>query len=88
LYKRNKKEGGYKMVTRIPCERENFESVINEYESRGMFLIHTEILTEGSFLTFSDEPLRPQAYAPTPEERLEALEFALLDLLFSGGASK
>lgn len=49
------------------------EKLINENES--LFLIREENITEGNFLTFSDEPLpEPVVYVSVPQEEFESLK--------------
>ena len=62
---------------------ETFQSIVELQESEGYILDEIRNITEGDFLVFrKDEPVYN---APTMEERLEALESAMLYILFQQG---
>ena len=62
---------------------ETFQSIVELQESEGYILDEIRNITEGDFLVFRKDG--PVYNAPTMEERLEALESAMLYILFQQG---
>ncbi|WJH30962.1 hypothetical protein N6H13_10480 [Paenibacillus sp. CC-CFT742] len=53
--------------------QEDRQSILDEYKER--FLIEDQVLIEGNFLIFSDEPLpEPIVYVSVPQEEFERLK--------------
>lgn len=59
----------------VPFTDETQDAIVSEYVSQGFRLVEIRRLVDGDFLVFEKD-------FPTLEERLKALETALLDLLF------
>lgn len=58
--------------------QEERDSLYTQKISEGLILIEEMNVLEGNFLIFNTEQ---PARVPTPEERLQALELAMLDVL-------
>lgn len=63
---------------RIEYDPEQFKQTVVEYESQGYELVAVEDITDGNFLTFRRKEI-------SAEERIQAVEEALLTLMFREG---
>jgi len=80
---RKRKETIMENIRTFEYSEETFQSIVELQESEGYILDEIRNITEGDFLVFrKDEPVYN---VPTMEERLEALESAMLYILFQQG---
>ncbi|TZE82011.1 hypothetical protein [Calorimonas adulescens] len=57
------------------------EAIINSAVSRGEYLIEDAITSEGKYLIFDTKTLQIKSQPPSIENRLKAVEDALLNML-------
>lgn len=68
-------------MVRVPFTPDTRDGLINHYQEQGLILVEEQYLEDGDYLIF-DEP-----DSLSLEARIQALETAVLTLLFSGGDS-
>lgn len=68
-------------MVRVPFTPDTRDELINHYQEQGLILVEEQYLEDGDYLIFDEPDLL------SLEARIQALETAVLTLLFSGGDS-